>query len=163
MSDKEIKVTDRRMFTAEGELREEFRDLEAAAPAGAPEIPPAPAPEPPPATSPREVPSEPPAGAAHPAAEERAPRLEIPAGASALPGPAFFDLVALLAEPIALYLGDAQLPDGQSVENLEMARLHIDLLDVLRQKTAGNLTAQELRFLEDLLYRSRLRYVQKRG
>ncbi len=79
------------------------------------------------------------------------------------PGPSFFDLVALLAEPIALYLGDAQLPDGQSVENLEMARLHIDLLDVLRQKSASNLTAQELGFLEDLLYRSRLRYVQKRG
>ncbi len=44
-----------------------------------------------------------------------------------------------------------------------MARLHIDLLDVLRQKTAGNLTAQERAFLEDLLYRLRVRYVQKRG
>ena len=44
-----------------------------------------------------------------------------------------------------------------------MARLHIDLLDVLRQKTAGNLTAQESAFLEDLLYRLRVRYVQKRG
>jgi hypothetical protein len=44
-----------------------------------------------------------------------------------------------------------------------MARLHIDLLAVLRQKTAGNLTAQEAAFLEDLLYRLRVRYVQKRG
>ena len=44
-----------------------------------------------------------------------------------------------------------------------MARLHIDLLDVLRQKTAGNLTAQELAVLEDFLYRARVRYVQKRG
>ena len=44
-----------------------------------------------------------------------------------------------------------------------MARLHIDLLDVLRQKSAGNLTAQEAAVLEDVLYRLRLRYVQKRG
>ncbi len=61
------------------------------------------------------------------------------------------------------YLGDAALPDGQSVENLEMARLHIDMLDVLRQRTAGNLTADELAVLEDLLYQLRMRYVQKRG
>ena len=77
--------------------------------------------------------------------------------------PSFFDLVAMLAEPVALYLGDLALPDGEVAENLEMARLHIDLLDVLRQKTAGNLTAQESAFLEDLLYRLRVRYVQKRG
>ena len=37
------------------------------------------------------------------------------------------------------------------------------LLDVLRQKTAGNVTAQESSVLEDVLYRLRLRYVQKRG
>ncbi len=69
----------------------------------------------------------------------------------------------MLAEPVSLYLGDIPLPDGQSAENLEMARLHIDLLDVLRQKTAGNVSAQESAVLEDVLYRLRLRYVQKRG
>lgn len=162
MSDREIKITDRRMFTAEGELREEFRDVEPAAPGEVP-APPAEPPASPRASPPEATASPPSASAPPPAAEERSPRLEIPTGAAALPGPSFFDLVALLAEPIALYLGDAQLPDGQSVENLEMARLHIDLLDVLRQKSSGNLTAQELGFLEDLLYRSRLRYVQKRG
>jgi hypothetical protein len=73
------------------------------------------------------------------------------------------DLVALIAEPIALYLGDARLPDGRSVENLDAARLHIDLLDVLRGKTAGNLSAQESAVLEDVIYRFRMRYVQKRG
>jgi hypothetical protein len=73
------------------------------------------------------------------------------------------DLVTLLAEPIAVYLGDVEMPDGQSAENLDMARLHIDLLDILRRKTAGNLEVGEARLLEDLLYRCRLRYVQKRG
>ncbi len=69
----------------------------------------------------------------------------------------------MITEPVAFYLGDEALPDGRSMENLDMARLHIDLLDVLRQRTAGNLTAQEQAVLEDLLYRLRVRYVQKRG
>jgi hypothetical protein len=157
---KDIKVTDKRIFTSEGALREEFRFLENERPAPAevprpaaaatprPEERPAPAP---PASPGREVPPEP------------APRLELPGTPPGLGAPTFYDLVALLAEPVAIYLGDAELPDGQTHENLEMARLHIDLLDILRQKTAGHLTAQESAVLEDVLYRLRLRYVQKRG
>ena len=94
--------------------------------------------------------------------EEGGPRLEIPGTPDGLGAPTFLDLVTLLAEPIALYLGDVELPDGKSAENLDMARLHIDLLDVLRRKTAGNLEVGEARVLEDLLYQWRLRYVQKR-
>ena len=150
----DIKVTDKRMFTAEGELREEYRDLADAAPAEA--EPPAPvAAEPPP----------PPPPITEPAPSRVAPPpLELPdTGPSALGQPSFYDLAAILAEPVQVYLGDLPLPDGGSAENLEMARLHIDLLAILRQKTAGNLSAQESAFLEDLLYRLRLRYVQKRG
>ncbi|MCL4839672.1 MAG: DUF1844 domain-containing protein [Thermoanaerobaculia bacterium] len=149
-----IKVTDKRMFTADGELREEFRDTVAASATA----------EPAPASAPGSAPAAPPAGerAREPEPQPSAARLELP-GAPPGAGPGFFDLVELLAEPIPLYLGDVELPGGQKVENLEMARLHIDLLDVLRQKTMGNLSSQELAFLEDLLYRARLRYVQKRG
>ena len=159
VSDKKIKVTDKRMFTAEGELREEYRHLDEQAETVA---------EPATETPPREPPPETPSPPAEPgtAAEElpeAAPRLEIPGTPEGLGKPSFLDLVTLLAEPIGLYLGDAELPDGKSAENLEMARLHIDLLDVLRQKTAGNLEPGESRLLEDLLYRCRLRYVQKRG
>ena len=162
---KEIKVTDKRIFTPDGALREEYRHLEeerarSAAPAAA-----ATAPAPPPAApqpqAPAPGPAQPQPGP--PPAPEPGPRLELPGTPPGLGAPSFYDLVAVLAEPIALYLGDAQLPDGQTVENLEMARLHIDLLDVLRQKTAGHLTAQESAVLEDVLYRLRLRYVQKRG
>src|SRR5258706_8794818 len=144
------------MFMPDGRLREESRSLDKKPTA--------------------EPPAEPPAAAQVPAAETRepepAPQWEPPRGAgpagwetSPLPadleGPSFFDLVAMLAEPVPIYLGDAPLPDGQSAENPEMARFHIDLLDVLRQKTAGSLTAEESAFLEDLLYRLRVRYVQK--
>jgi hypothetical protein len=163
---KEMKVTDKRMFTPEGELREEYRFLNEKSTSPAAQETPSARPvtpgegaraEPPrPAAPPREAPRR--------AAEPEAPwRYDLPATPPELGGPSFFDLVAILAEPIPIYLGDAPLPDGQDATNLEMARLHIDLLDILRQKTAGKLTAQEAAFLEDLLYRLRVRYVQKRG
>ena len=169
----EIKVTDKRMFTPDGELREEYRDIlekstataATAATATVTEPEPAPWPEPPAA----EAPSPEPAGRQRlelePDLEPEEPDvvpLEFPSTPPGM-GPGFFDLAAMVAEPAALYLGDMPLPDGQSAEDLEMARMYIDLLDVLRQKTAGNLTAQESAFLEDLLYRLRVRYVQKRG
>jgi hypothetical protein len=172
---KDIKVTDKRIFTPDGALKDEFRHLEEQAAAAAAAAPPSPAPAPPepePPPPPRPEPERP-RGAPQPQGgrgamppgydPEPSPRLELPGTPPGLGAPTFYDLVAILAEPVAIYLGDAQLPDGGSVENLEMARLHIDLLDVLRQKTAGHLTAQESAVLEDLLYRLRLRYVQKRG
>lgn len=160
MSDEKIKVTDKRMFTADGRLKEEFSFLaEPASPERAvAEEPHSPATPAPPEA--RAVP-EPPMPPGYP--EESGARLELPGTPPGLGRPTFYDLVSLLAEPIAIYLGDLELPTGETAENLEMARLHIDLLDVLRQKTAGHLNVQEAGFLEDLLYRSRVRYVQKRG
>ena len=175
MSDKEMKVTDKRMFTPEGELREEYRFLEEkstaaqtapAAPA-TPAAGAAPVQAPPVPAPPRQERSDPRAQGRPPAppapAPPAGPAIELPGGPPGLGAPTFYDLAAILAEPVALYLGDLELEDGQPAENLEMARMHLDLLDVLRQKTAGNLTAQEAAFLEDLLYRLRVRYVQKRG
>jgi hypothetical protein len=157
---KELKVTDKRMFTPDGELREEYRFLkEKSTSPVATETESAPLPreesrrEPPPREAPRPAAAPPDAPA----------RVDFPETPPELGGPSFFDLVAILAEPVPIYLGDAELPDGGDATNLEMARLHIDLLAVLRQTTAGNLTAQEAAFLEDLLYRLRVRYVQKRG
>lgn len=167
-----MKVTDKRMFTPDGELREEYRFLNEKSTATATE----PAPE-----APRPEPSRPEPSLSEPARPEPArpqparhaagypdplePRedtgLDLPGAPQG--GPGFLDLAAMLAEPAAIYLGDAPLPDGQWAEDLEMARLHIDLLDVLRQKTAGNLTAQESAIIEDLIYRLRVRYVQKHG
>jgi len=145
--EKQLKVTDKRMFTPEGELREEYR-VHAEKSTG--EAVPPPEAAPPPAAAP------PPQRAEEPAALP----FELPDAEPGM-GPSFYDLVSMMAEPIPLYLGDMDLPNGQVVENLEMARLHIDLLGVLQEKTAGNLTAQEAAFLEDLLYRARVRYVQK--
>ena len=152
MTDKGIKVTDKRMFTADGRLREEYAasedGVEALPEAAAPEPAPEPVPPPPPSPSP---------------AAGSSPRLEIPDLAPGPAAPSFLHLVNSLAEPALTFLGELPLPDGQSAENLEMARFYIDMLVLLRQKTAGNLGSQELAFLEDVLYQLRVRYVQKRG
>jgi len=181
-----MKVTDKRMFTPDGELKEEYRFLEEQAKRRA-EEPPEQAAERPaePGAAPT-VEARPGPAAGSSAGERRTPPGAAgPLGASATgpeggataggaapagyeeagaPGqaPSFFDLLGILAEPIAFYLGDARLPTGESGENLEAARFYIDLLEVLRQKSAGNLAPQEADALEDLLYRLRLRYVQKR-
>ena len=165
MSDSEpkVKVTDKRMFTPDGELRDDYRHLEetgdgeAGATVNAEPPPVARKAEPRPATEPAPAPA---AGAVPPEPTAEGPSL----GGRGLPEqPRFVDLLTALAEPIALFLGDVRLPDGRSTEDLEAARFHIDLLEVVQQKTAGNLSAEEAALLEDLLYRLRLRYVQKTG
>jgi Domain of unknown function (DUF1844) len=180
VNDEGIKVTDRRMFTADGQLREEYRFLEdrlaakegaeGAAAEPSPAAPSQPAPSPPGPSQPGPSPSAPPpppaAAPAPPVGEVAAAgagRIDLPDAPPGFGAPGFLDLVSVLAEPATIYLGEAPLPDGSSGEDLEMARLYIDLLGVLRQKTLGNLTPQESAVLEDLVYRLRVRFVQKRG
>lgn len=140
MSDSSIRVTDKRLFTSDGELREEYRFLEDRPSAGPPEpVPSAPPPEPP------------------------RPLAEVSSPSSDGQGPGFFDLLAMIAEPASVYLGDLPLEGGQSAEDLEMARLHIELLAMLKQKTAGNLSSEESAVLDDTLYRLQMRYVEKRS
>ena len=135
---KGIKVTDRRMFTPEGELREPGNEVTAESVEPAPSAP----------------------GGDEPTTTEDA-TLQADEPSHELPQAGFADLVSILVEPIALFLGDSSLPDGKSVENLELARFHIDLLDVLKRKTESNLSSDERALLDDLLYRLRMRYVQK--
>lgn len=148
VSEKEIKVTDKRMFTADGELREEFVEAEEGQ-------------EPERGEQAGRTPEEPAAASTPP--PDPTPTVEPPKTDEGRGAPTFFDLVSVIAEPIPLYLGDSTLPDGRSMENLEIARLYIDLLEVLKQKSVGNLEPEEREFLDELLYRIRLRYVQKTG
>lgn len=77
-------------------------------------------------------------------------------------GPAgFLDIVNLIAMQAAISLGGYQGPGGERIPpNLATAKHHIDLLDVLDQKTTGHLTEDEKKVLDRLLYELRLQYVQ---
>ena len=149
------------MFNLDGELRDEYRHLEdhTADPGGAETEPAAP----PPAAAPPPGPEP-----AAPKTAPEAPRVEgYPDRPSAAPG--FQDLVGLLAEPASIYLQEASAGEAGTLaggarkdQNLELARLHIDLLESLQQKTAGNLDSREQALIDDVIYRLRLAYVQTR-
>ena len=159
MSEKKIKVTDKRLFTADGELREEYRDLdEGRSSTDDQASPAAERPEPEQASASAPEPSEPtPPRADSSAGSDSTDPVIDPQGAQLT----FLDLMGVVAQPIALYLGDAKMPDGESVENLDLARLYIELLEVLKDKTNGNLSEREQQLLEDLLYQTRMRFVEK--
>ncbi len=140
------------MFTADGELREEHRHRQEMAESAA--------------VSPgnrRTATSSPaaqPPGGRPPAIQPPAARPE----AAQPEGPGFLDLIGLLAEPASVYLREAQSADPQTAaQSLELARLHIDLLIVLQDKTQGNLSSSEQAMLENVVHQLRSACVGLRG
>jgi hypothetical protein len=78
-----------------------------------------------------------------------------------LPRIDFATFVLSLSHSALVHLGDALNPiNGAPDENLPMARQTIDLLNLLEQKTRGNLSGEEERVLQQVLYDLRLRYVE---
>ena len=74
----------------------------------------------------------------------------------------FSDFLLWLATMAAVQFGD--LPDpvtGDPVEpNVSAAGHLVDVIAMLQEKTAGNLSPVEAKFLDDLLYDLRMRFVQ---
>ena len=59
-------------------------------------------------------------------------------------------------------LGEIESPvDGKRHIDLDGAKFSIDLLQVLSDKTQGNLSDEEKKMLDSALYDLRMRYVQK--
>ncbi len=72
-----------------------------------------------------------------------------------------FSLLALSLGNAALVgLGLVPEPDtGATAKNLELAAQNIELLSMLKEKTKGNLNAEEQHLIDGLLYDLRLKYV----
>jgi hypothetical protein len=78
--------------------------------------------------------------------------------------PPAIDFAAILftyVHTALIYLGEVKDPEGKESENLEGARQMIDILELMEQKTKGNLTKQEEQYLESALYDLRMRYMKK--
>jgi hypothetical protein len=81
-------------------------------------------------------------------------------GESLVGGPSFLDLVMSLQMGAMVNLGMVQTNDGRrSPVNLPGAKDSIDLLDILKEKTKGNLTEEESGVLSEGLYHLRMAYV----
>jgi hypothetical protein len=78
-----------------------------------------------------------------------------------LPAIDFATFVLSLSHSALVHLGDAPDPSGGMPKpDVTMAKQTIDLLLVLQEKTAGNLTGEEERLLDQVLYDLRMRYVE---
>ena len=62
-----------------------------------------------------------------------------------------------------LQLGAIEDPTtGQKEKNLPMAKQTIDILSMLQEKTAGNLSEEEENLLKNILYDLRIMYVKEK-
>ncbi|HEX9406052.1 MAG TPA: DUF1844 domain-containing protein [Thermoanaerobaculia bacterium] len=154
----QIKVTDKRIFTPEGEIREEFRkDINPVEPSIAKPATPPPAPE---------------KSTAKPQQEERRARVEGPppagerrrtlADKAQNPGTAFSDFVEPLIAQAYMSLGMLRNPyQPKPAVDAGAARQMIEILTMLQEKTAGNLTPEEEDFLTTHLGELKLAFVQR--
>lgn len=157
---KELKVTDKRIFTAEGDIREEFKqEIQPAEPVAGEAVPPPPAPEV--NAPPRE----------EPRTEERRQRNEPPppggdrrtlADKASNPGSAFTNFIEPLIAQAYMSLGMLRNPyQPQSKIDTSAARQMIEILTLLKDKTKGNLTPDEEDFLDTHLGELKLAFVQR--
>jgi len=78
-----------------------------------------------------------------------------------LPPASLEALIYMLATSAMINLGLVPNPVDQKVEkNVKAAQHSIDLLNILREKTRGNLTPQEEKLLEDILYDLRMKFIK---
>lgn len=155
LTQKELKVTDKRIFTADGEIREEFQneirpDTSQPEPRRA-EPAAAPAPEPPQERRQEQQP--------RPPGEDRRKSI---ADKATNPGSPFTNFIEPLIAQGYMSLGMLKNPyQPQAKIDTAAARQMIEILTLLREKTAGNLTPDEDDFLETHLGELKLAFVQQ--
>lgn len=139
------KVTDRRRFTPDGDLRD---DEEPQAPAE-PEAETVPATDVP-------VPE-----AELEASAEAEP--EVPSEQAEPPPPetTFVGFVTLISQLAMLYMGALRDPDGKELpKDLPTSRIFIDGLSIIAQKCEGNLSAGEQEMMQRIVYELRMAFVE---
>ena len=141
-----FKVVDRRSFASDGS-RVEQEGGGKASKNDAATVHPAATTRPSPSRQPSVVPPEP----AHDEPEEFMP--ENPSG--------FETLVSYLSTTAMFQMGLLPGPGGERIPtDLHNARRTIELLEVLQEKTQGNLQENESKLLEDVLYELRITFVE---
>ena len=151
--DSGFKVTDRRLFTEEGEPRPDVQRPVA------PESN-RPGPQPPKAESRTQPP--PPRQAAGPRRQDQPRPGKPPSGEEEELSIDFPSFLLSMATSAMVHMGEVADPaTGQPAENLQAARQTIDILTILREKTEGNLSGDEQRLLDGLLYELRLKFLSK--
>lgn len=81
-----------------------------------------------------------------------------------LPEPSFAELVNIIVMQTMAALGLLGGPSGQRVPpDLNAAKHFVDMLQLLEDKTKNNLTEEEKKLLDQVLYETRMAFVQIAG
>jgi len=155
-----FKVTDRRLFTSEGELRTDVAEEQEAAPAKAVPVEPGPAQErtePPPPTAAEQKQQ---ADAYRKSSADMERQAELSGISMRDIEVSFERFLASIYMTGMLQLGLMHEQGGQPQLDLIGARQTIDTISLLSEKTKGNLTAKEENFLQNALYELRMAYVE---
>ena len=163
--DESFKVVDRRLFTAEGEFRKDVAEQQDRERETAPAASKTKATGAATATAPGMASSAGASALAGNTAPLEAVPAEVPAVEPAADAPkrsaVFENLIRSLGQNAAMLLGGYADPrTGQPVLDLEGAREMIDMLDALREKTQGNLAAEEDTLLLDVLGNLKLAFME---
>ena len=76
----------------------------------------------------------------------------------------FIEFVMMHAQNAALFLGQIPNPKtGEAEINLDLARMFIDQLEMIQEKTRGNLTNEEAMVLRNTLSNLQMAYVELAG
>jgi hypothetical protein len=163
-------VTDRRLFTSDGELRQEISEEEVSTskPVAqvAPDVKPAAqVPEPPSLDasippSPTAAEQKEQADAYRKSSQELDAHVELSGRSAKEMEMSFERFLASLYMSAMLQLGLMQEEGGQPRIDLLGARQTIDTISLLSEKTKGNLTSAETNFLHNCLYELRMAYVE---
>ncbi len=95
---------------------------------------------------------------------EEPPKEDVSGKEVPLPEINFNSLILSLSTSALIQLGEIQDPQSnQPAKNLSLAKQTIDLIGMLKEKTKGNLTPDEERLLDSVLYDLRMRFVRAKG
>jgi len=85
-------------------------------------------------------------------------------GERRLPPPDFTTFVYSLSTSALMQLGEIENPEtGRKQTNFQLAKHTIDLLEMLKEKTENNLTEEENKLMEGVLYDLRSCYCKVKG
>ena len=77
------------------------------------------------------------------------------------PDPSFQSVVDTFAVPALIWTGHIQPPGEERFEpNLDMAQYQIGMLEILEEKTKGNLGTEEEEYIEGILHNVRIAYMR---
>ena len=84
-----------------------------------------------------------------------------PGQGTVLPEINFINFLFSISTSALIQLGEIEDPiSQQTVKNLPLAKQTIDLIGMLKEKTKGNLTPDEAKLIENILFDLRMRYVK---